>query len=516
MKLLKKIVLTVIATFMVLSIAFGILIQKLDSATIKDYLSAQLTKITGEKSEIKGNLTWKIYPHPAIELSQIRIGHQTNNPKMLLNIEKTTLNLKLAPLFKGKVAFKNIGIKGLEAHLNIEKFTRSMGKIQQLKSINYSSSNQSTSSLPFTFAINQFSLNNANIFIQNKDNNINLESLSVDVSGLELNSHQFPVRISAHLTGAIEKHQVNTTMMYQGTMQLKDKFTFNVDSPFKNIQTEGDLILNKTQIDNFKVSSLNAHIIARGSEIFLNPLSLSLYEGKSAGMLKYQFKKKKLSFTQTANMLNSSLITQDILNKSLLEGALDASINIHTNFKDNNWRQAIRSNGGLTIKNGQLTFIDLDKMLLDFSQKIENITKLKLDMAPQLSSFDAKKYHSGSTAFKLLNIKYDLDQPLIARESILLQSKKLELEGHGQLNINTLELNNKLNVKIFSSSESFSKINKLFKGGIPLQMTGSLSRPYVYPNINEISPILARYYLEQSIEKPVNKLKNKLQELFIR
>jgi AsmA protein len=108
-----------------------------------------------------------------------------------------------------------------------------------------------------------------------------------------------------------------------------------------------------------------------------------------------------------------------------------------------------------------------------------------------------------------------LNNNKIASNHISVQTDRLKLYGEASINLSNGAIDGLLKATVTDMSESDQvfKAQDILGGSFPIQLSGKISNPKIYPDFSIIQPILNRYLLEHQMEKPLNKLKDKLNSL---
>ncbi|BCA95947.1 hypothetical protein TUM19329_23080 [Legionella antarctica] len=130
----------------------------------------------------------------------------------------------------------------------------------------------------------------------------------------------------------------------------------------------------------------------------------------------------------------------------------------------------------------------------------------------QLTNWDSSSYNRGNTSFKLASMQFQFQNGMLTSESILLQTDKLQVKGHGALNLFNYELNSKLQASLNNNSAdpAMLEIQERLRGYFPLIISGTLDQPKVLPDFRAMFPLLGQKLLNISIEKPINQIRNRL------
>lgn len=494
--------------FVVFSTLIGLitwgLTKNVTQRVVKDLVNKELRAFTSQKSHINGEITWHFWPRPAIKITNIHIA--TIN--YTLSIENLLCHVRLTPLLHKRFVFKEIKIDGLTANI---KNTSSPASFAEIESINNNNS-------MMQFAVRHFSLTRGAIVINQPQQIITLTNMELNADQLNLQHTFFPLKLKTRLAISTDKNIVKTNLDYNGKLRFPDLST--LDQPFaviKNAGINGQLMARNLQINQFKISKLNAQVINKKGILTLNPLKMSLYSGESVGDINYQFTTKKLAINQIGSQIDANLFFNTLFGKTVIKGNLELSAHGAVILNENNWQDNISGSGSLTVKDGILDFIDLQALANNASKKIHSLSAesqddLELTLEQPLTP---KKNAGGTTNFQLLSLQYQLQKGRFISNSLLLQTNTIQLRGQGQVKLNNYALGGNLFATLVTSDAMLDKMQQLLGGSFPLVLSGTLTQPEISPNAREINPILTRYMLKNALIYPVKQITNQFENILL-
>ncbi len=492
MNLAKKILLTLVVIIIFTSLAIWALTKTILPSDVKILINNQLYALTTQKSHIDGNIGWQLFPRPGIKITQIHVGEENNKANYSIYIENLLFNLQISPLLRGHLVFDELKIDGLKININPEDQTNS----NQNKELGTTTARQNkvSDNISVQFPLDRFLLTRGQITIMQPHNNITLTGLQIGANQLNLKNKFFPLQLKATLVSSLAENNINATINYKGRVRLTP---FTLSQPLTTLQhatVDGQLLVQNLRFNQFKIARMNANMKTKQGEMVLNPLNFTLYVGKSVGDLHYHFASKKLSINQTATGLDAKQLFNDLFANNLVKGNLDFSIHATTNLEHNNWQNNLQGNGNLTIKDGVLYFIDLNKLMDETRNKIHSLLnqeKHEIKLALQQPLFNSTVHPQGNTQFQLLNIQYRILDTKLINDSVLLQTNKLQLKGRGQVNLSDATQDLGL------SASTVDKIQQLLGGSFSLKVGGKLTKPQMSLNEQELTPIISSYPLNK-------------------
>lgn len=512
MKFFKKTAIALSVFLISITLILWALAKSIRPEVIKDYVGTQLSALTHQQSEIQGDISWQIFPRPAIKITGVRIGGGNENSSYNIKLENLVFNLKITPLLRGKLVFSELDVNGFQININPET-QQSIGKLKNNKEI----STAKTNTIADQFAIERVLLSHGQIILRGNEQVTTLSNLQIGAEQFNLRKMPFPLQFKTQLNvSSGNKNLVKAQINFKGSTTLSSALFTNPLLALQNTPLNGQLSIQNLKIHQLKINKLSANVKSKTGVFTLNPLTLTLYNGESVGNLSYELASMKLTINQTATNLDGNKLIYDLLQKKLLKGSLDFSFHSQADMQQANWQESLLGNGSLTIKDGEMESINLNKVIDDTSTKINKLINGKRDEVKdvlQLSQFDDPSFFKGNTSFKLLTFQYSLQNARLESNSLVLQTDRLQLKGDGALSLKDNSVDSHLFAKVSLTDPEVDKIQDLLGGNFPLVVKGSLAEPLVLPDLSIINPILTKYWLKETLVKPVKELHKQIKTL---
>lgn len=515
MKFLKKLLASLLILLVATTIILWALAKSVKPEVVKNYVSLQLSALTQMKSSVDGDISWQVFPRPGIKITKIQIGDENNQTSYSLTLRNLLFNLKITPLLRGKLVFNELIVDGFKINVNPD------APSPATKTKMLTQSNDAKSNIADHFAIERFLLSHGQIIVVQNQRKITLSELQIGAEQFNLHQTSFPLQFKTNLevtttpnNDKIFKAHVN----FKGSTSLSTALFSNPITSLQNTALEGQLSLQNIKLNHLKISKIQAQTKTKPGVLILNPLTFNLYKGESVGDLSYEFASSKLIINQTATNLDSSKFIYDLLQKALFKGSVDFSIHAQSNLQNENWVDHTTGNGSLTIKDGVVESINLDKIIDETSININKLLKGKNDEVKhvlELGQFDNPNFYKGSSSFKLLTFQYRLQDTKLESNSLVLQTDKLQLKGEGNLNLKDNSLDSRFFAKVTLTDLDIDKIQQLLGGSFPFLLKGTLKEPSVLPDLQKINPILTKAWLKDTLTKPVKKIQQTLKTILI-
>ncbi|WP_347252338.1 AsmA family protein, partial [Legionella sp.] len=307
MKILKRLLAGIFVTLVITTLALWTLAKTIKPEMVKNYVSSQLSFLTQQESRIDGEISWQLFPRPAVKITQIQIGHEQAQENYSAKLENLLFNLKITPLLRGKLVFNELIVDGFKIVVNPEATS------SRVKTVKLKETNEEKTSLADQFAIERFLLSHGQIIIQDNQKQINLSGLQIGAEQFNLQRMAFPLQFKTTLeVNAGQEKVLKTHINFRGRTSLSPVLFSNPLIALQNMPLDGQLSLQNTKLNHFRIAKISAHTKTKPGVLLLNPLTFDLYHGESVGDLHYEFASKKLILNQTGTNLDSAKLVHDL------------------------------------------------------------------------------------------------------------------------------------------------------------------------------------------------------------
>jgi AsmA protein len=488
MEFLKKLIIALLSLLLITTLVLWVVAKSVKPEVVKQYVSSQLFALTHQKSSVDGDISWQIFPQPAIKITRIKIGGENNQTNYSITLENLLFNLQITPLLRGKLVFNELLVDGFK----IKIYPDAPSTPEKTKAI--TQTDEVTTSTAEQFAIERFLLSHGQVVIEQNQRTITLSGLQIGAQQFNLQKKLFPLQFKTNLDVATANEKIlKAHINFKGNTSLSSSLFCKPITTLQNTPLDGQLSLQNVKLNQLKINKISAHTKTKPGVFLLNLLTLNLYNGESVGDLSYEFASKKITINQTATNLDGAKLINDLLHKILFTGSVDFSIHAQANLQEANWQDNITGNGSLTIKDGAVESINLDKVIEYTSNKINNLLTNKeaaIGHPLDLKEFANADIYKGSTNFNLLTLQYHWQNAKLASNSLVLQTDKLQIKGDSILHLKENNLDSHLLAKVISADNNIDKIQQLLGGTFPILLQGTLTEPTVLPDLPKINPIL--------------------------
>lgn len=487
----------------------------MQSDTLKLIAKKQLSSVIQQETTLDGDINWRIFPRPGLHLTKVRIGDPDNKEALYsVNINNLLFHIKLIPLLRGKLIFDKLILDGFTLKVNANRLNNtSLPKSSEKK---LTASSQSTApNIAARVALNSLLLTNGKIILVQNDKQLLLKNVRLEAMLHQDENITIPLQLKATIKTSPQSFPFSGSISYKGTVKVPKMLAH---FSLKNLILDGQALLQHVHIGLYDVTQINTHLHFQDSQLELNPLTLSLYNGESVGQLKYQFDTQALTFNQTGTALQAEPFFQQLLNvqPARLMGLLDFSAHGDAKLNTPGWHTKMSIAGNFTLHHGTLSYINLPAVAEEAKKTIytlasDNLDKIKETLS-QLSPFSLARY-TGKTDFQLLTIQYQTNGNGTLNYNLLLETEALNLKGDGTLDMASQAINANLMAYLNTKDKTTQAMQQLIGPGFPFIVKGTLSEPVIHVDRRIIERMLSNNVLSKKITKPLKKLKKHIKPL---
>ncbi len=511
MKFIRKALLIVLLLFVTTITALWAVTFFVQPDSIRLLAKKQLSTLTHQDSAIDGRINWRIFPRFGLHVTKVRIGSvEKTNEDYALQVENLLFHVKIIPIFHGKLVFDKLILDGFTLRIN-----RDGNKVTPPPKPEKKKATKSKIFIPTRIALKSLLLTNGKIIFSNKGEQVLLNQVRLEAKLPEDHREQFPIQLKATLENPTGQFNLQGTLSYKGLIKLPPLDTESTQ--LENIELDGQTTLQNFHAGEYNITSANAHVFYRQGKLELNPLTLSLYNGESVGKLAYQFDTHELKLSQTGTGLNAEPVFKHVLDvrPSRLSGTLDFSLHANAKLSLPEWRRKMEVTGSFTVRNGALAYINIPAITKEATKTIHNIATENLELIQQsldnLKPWNLNSY-SGDTPFQLANFQYHAKGDGTLDYSLLLETKKLNLKGHGTLNLETDAIQAHVTAHITTKDKTMKAVQAFLGNSFPLRVTGTLQNPVLSADKRLIRHMISNNVLPKALVKPLKKLKKHIKK----
>lgn len=494
-----------------LGIVSWVIIKSIKPEVIKEYVSSQLTTLTHQPSQVSGEVSWQIFPHPGVKLTSVQIGEE-NKTKYAVKLENLRFDLKIIPLLRGKLVFNELNVNGFTVDVNLNPETHSSLPendlpIKEVSTVSTKElSTKKSNNIAEKFAIERILLSRGQVTIIQGQEKAIVSNLQIGAEQFNFQKDFFPIQLRANVDiNAKEEKKVSAFANFKGRIALSNFLSSDVLTRLKDAALKGQLVVENLELPPFKINKLTTNIKTKPGTILFNPLTINLYNGESVGDLSYDLDKMKFLFNQTATNLDGNKLVYDLTRNNSFRGGIDLSIHTQGDFHQKNWKDKMVFKGNLTIKEGAVQLINLEKVVFEMANKMSAMINKVGQGNSQVSQLTDLSPFKGDIHFRLLTLQYSLQDAKLRSDSFILQTNIIQLKGEGELNLAERKLNSRLLATINLDDPRITKVQQSLGGSFPLLIKGTIEEPTILPNLKVIGPMLTKMWLKETLLTPLKK-----------
>lgn len=518
---------------------------------LKPQISQAVTKFTGRQLQLGGDIQWSIFPWLGLQLNDVKLTNSPNfgnNP--FAQIKKLDIQVRLYPLLHKQLEIGKLQVYGLTLYLikNAEGQANWGGSLNSSPTTSQSpESNFSESLKPLGFIVTGLDIRDGHIIYADQQKNKHLEitqlqlksaNLAINKSSpfdIQFNLNSSPptinaaVKLRSSITLStdrknIEFNNLNLNMLLKGPSYPKGELPLFLKSHIDLDLNKQDIIIDQliALINQIKLTghvtgqhilnnpsfagTLSSQQIKTGKLIFqqikldfqfknnllaLNPINAKFYQGNYQGNVSINLNPKIPSITaqNQFNQINTTLLFQDLINKSQIQLAGLASLNLNISTTGNNAELLLRNlngQGHFNLDQGALKGINLSYWIA------LGKALLKHGVTPKSTGSD--------TPFDKFNGNFTIKQGIVNNNDLIISSGRLRVNGKGMLNLPLQQINYELQAQPILADGSPEGI------AIPIRISGPLQQISISPILDQLSVDIIKEKLKGKLGDTLKKL----------
>lgn len=440
---MKKITTIIVTIIVIIGLVIGtgiFLVTKfINPNTFKDKITEVVYQKTGRELNTDGTVDWSFFPWVGIRIDNLSLNNTVKfKNKDFAKIDSCNIELKVLPLVFGKIIIDKIVLNNIDL-----KLIRNNEGDNNWSDLLNSLQKSETSAGAVPFLISDISITNANISMDDQQNNQSTAITNLELLGKNINATGTPFLISLKSNIKNINPDVSTNISFSGdiTVDLRKQFY-----AINNLQIKGNLLTSPlVQSVPF---GCNANIVADAPNqtLNVNDLNINFSSITANGAVKVT------NIFYAPNVVGN-LVATSFDPKPLLQafGILDKNINPTLQI----------------FKNASF------KVALQTTSKFLKIPTLEATLDSSLLSGQANYSHFGD---KLIALNLDLNQIDLDQYLALLSSPpqekptaKVVLSENSTINNSHKKNKNKKNISSISTS-----VNPIIAGLRQVKIDGDL------------------------------------------
>lgn len=501
---IKRILLSLFAlSFLLIISAYWLISKKFDSHTLVHIANTELSRFIQQPIHIGGPLRLELLPRPGIRLKNLEIA--TPSSPYYSRIDTIFLNLSMLPLLHGNLVFNRLTVDGFTLILHPAAFPNVTEK-------------PTIPTFSDALAVNRVLLKHGNLKLIYPTHSIMLSQLQLSAEQLNLKDLAFPFHLKTKLSfqSATPSVLADAMIDLQGNTALNPDLFVDPLKQLKALNINGQLTAQDIHLPNVNIDSLNASFKTQKEALLLNPLTLNLYHGESAGDLNLDLQTGRLFFNQTMTHLRGEDFFRSLSDRNPLNGSLDISIHAHLNCLDAHPLDSFSGNGNLLLKDGRIKNFNLSTLLEISKRKLHYI----MDHLPPPDDRRPKTEHinprilEGNTSFRVIALQFHIEHAYLQAESLLFQNDQLELKGTARYHFENNYMNSHVRIRLNTDDAEINKLQAAFSEGIPLHIYGAVNHLEIFPDTNHLLAVLQSMWIKRNLEQPIHIMRQQINNVF--
>ncbi|MBW1851720.1 MAG: AsmA family protein [Deltaproteobacteria bacterium] len=247
-----------------------------------------------------------------------------------------------------------------------------------------------------------------------------------------------------------------------GSVSVQQKTDYG---PLRRLVLTIKVQIGKLKVCNARIQDFNLKVAGKNGVFNLEPLSLNLYEGSLSAKGLFNVKKDvpESRFTLDVKGINASPLLKDLVGKDILEGKLNAEMNLRMKGDDAvRIKKSLNGKGDFFVEDGAIKGIDLVSMVRN------------TDGAYGLASIGDKK---AKTEFSNLQVPFTIKNGVLYTDNTRMVSTLLRVQSTGKADLVNETLDFKIEPTFVTTKKEDAEKMKHSEVMVPVLVTGNLSDP---------------------------------------
>lgn len=257
-----------------------------------------------------------------------------------------------------------------------------------------------------------------------------------------------------------------------GAVSVQQKTDYG---PLRRLVLTVKMQIGKLKACNVRIQDFNLKVAGENGVFHLEPLSLNLYEGSLSAKGLFNVKKDVPESRLTLNIkgINASPLLKDIGAKDILEGKLNAEMNLRMKGDDaGKIKKSLNGKGDFFVEDGAIKGIDLVSMVRN------------TDGAYGLVSIGDEK---AKTEFSNLQVPFIIKNGVLHTDNTRMESTLLRVQSTGKADLVNETLDFRIEPTFVTTKKEDAEKMKHSEVMVPVLVTGNLSDPKFRPDLRGIA-----------------------------
>ncbi len=312
---------------------------------------------------------------------------------------------------------------------------------------------------------------------------VNLDRINVD----DYLSEGKPVKDPANKPAVVDAvvqdaASTATAPAVQGTRQSAAGATALPFAELKGLDVKGQIKIGELRVSDLLSNDVLVKVDTEADRIEIAPLSARVYGGETVNSVVYDVSGDApvVEIDSELLSLNMGSFLQAMQISDRLEGIGTVMASITSTGM--NEKEAISNLNGqidIILNDGAIRGVDLQGALIKAEAMVRQLSGKELGLSADLGD---------KTEFSEFGSDIKINQGVMTISNIKLLAPAIRVSGGGLVDLNTEQLDLKLDVSIVGSFEGQggATLDKLKGQTIPMKITGALASPSILPDLNKI------------------------------
>lgn len=275
-------------------------------------------------------------------------------------------------------------------------------------------------------------------------------------------------------------------------------------SAIEKLDARGTVRIGSLQVSQIKASDVKLQINSARGKLEAAPHSANLYGGELAGALTVNARERSVALRQNLSGVNINPLMRDVMDKDMLEGRGDVSVDVVMNgATPQAMKQTLSGSARLRLRDGAIKGINLARTL--------RTAKAALSGGQDL---EQRADQTEKTDFSELSASFRINKGVAHNQDLLVKSPFLRLTGAGQIDVaaGTIDYVAKTAVVGTSKGQGGKELDELRGVTVPVRLTGPFESLSYRLEFGQMVTEAAKSKIEEKKQEATRRIEDKLQE----
>lgn len=276
-------------------------------------------------------------------------------------------------------------------------------------------------------------------------------------------------------------------------------------SPLRNLNLDITANIGELKVSNIQAQQLKTKAVARGGKLTISPLDAKLYGGSTTGVITADANTQTVTVNQNMTGVQVQPVIKALLDKDMVEGKGNVSINIRTTGNTvNQMKAALDGKVSVSLQDGAIKGINL-------AEKFRNAKSLLTTGSNATQKTDTTQ----KTDFSSLAVSFDIANGVATSNDLNVMAPLFRIGGAGQVNLisNSLDYLAKASVVATSTGQGGKTLDSGLNGvTVPVRLYGPFTGVQWELQFKELAKEAAKAKLQPKIDEKKEELKGKAEE----